>query len=53
MWNSAMKFRRNFSVDSTETTPSSLIKLGVNCMYASGAFICGELQKANTLRKLC
>src|SRR5215510_9408879 len=26
---------------------------GVNWMYASGEFICGELQKPKTLRKCC
>src|SRR6185312_114962 len=46
-------FRRNSAVASLVTWPSSSIKPGVNWMYASMAFIRGELQKHNTLRRLC
>ena len=43
--NSFMKPERNSFVVSTVTWPSSSIRPGVNSMYASIAFICGELQK--------
>src|SRR3954471_12902870 len=35
------------------TCPSSVIRPGVNWMYASGEFICGELQKERTPFRLC
>src|SRR4051812_4222579 len=44
---------RNSAVVGSVTSPSSVIKLGVNWMYASIAFIKGELQKARMLRRCC
>src|SRR5690606_32128987 len=45
--------RRNSAVDSSVTVPSGAMRPGLNRMYASGAFICGELQKLSTLRRCC
>ena len=45
--------RRNSSVFSFVTSPCAVMRPGVNWMYASGALICGELQKASTARRLC
>src|SRR5512146_1553275 len=50
---SSMYLRRNSSVDGSVTRPSSVTRFGVNWMYASGAFICGELQNESTLRNCC
>jgi hypothetical protein len=41
---SCMYPRRKSRVLSTVTSPSSVIMPGLNWMYASGEFICGELQ---------
>src|SRR6185437_2185029 len=41
------------SVDVLVTLPPSVIRPGVNWMYASTAFISGELQKARMLRRCC
>src|SRR5215212_4307854 len=48
-----MNVLRNSRVDSTVTSPSSLMRPGVNSMYASIAFICGELQKLRILFRCC
>lgn len=48
-----MKFARNSRVESAVTSPSSVMRPGVNCKYASIAFISGELQKARVLRRCC
>src|SRR5688500_2889271 len=52
-WNCVMKLRRNSSVDALDTLALSSIRSGVNSIYASMAFIRGELQKARMLRRCC
>src|SRR3954451_16385186 len=52
-WNSVMYVLRNAAVESTVTSPSSVMRPGVNWMYASIAFICGELQKLRMLLRCC
>ena len=52
-WNSFMYVARNSRVESTVTSPSSVTRPGVNSMYASIAFISGELQKDRMLRRCC
>src|SRR3954468_5736879 len=51
--NSVMYVLRNSAVESTVTSPSSVMRPGVNWMYASIAFICGELQKLRMLLRCC
>ena len=48
-----MQFPRNLAVDSFVTSPSSVIRLGVNRMYASGVSICGELHELKMPRSWC
>src|SRR4030095_9714606 len=48
-----MKSGRNCAVLSSVTSPVSVNRPGLNWTYASGAFICGELQKPSTLRSCC
>lgn len=48
-----MNTRKNSSVLETVTSPSGAMSPGVSWRYASGAFICGALQKLRMLRRLC